>query len=357
MAQTEEGGNRATQQVFPMQVSTFPGDFYGKMVARNDFPGNFGEPTGEDSEEIELSLGLSLNGRFGVDPARAKTVALKRSSSISDFGFTPAREEETKCRVSAPSRAVPLMRTCSLPTETEDEWRKRKELQSLRRMEAKRKRSEKQLRNLKVPRDRSRENGGVEEKTGEVANGVHRREQFVKVVDEFRAMGIPNCPVPPPPAASQGSGSTGVSESENQVAATSQGVHTQARSHVDSQSSPKTEDELLATPRMITAQRSGQFNGVQTEINCNKPPVPENGANEIVRNVLENMPCVSTTGDDPDGKRIEGFLYRYKKGEEVRILCVCHGSFLSPAEFVKHAGGGDVAHPLKHIVVNPSPFL
>ncbi|KAB2610385.1 ras GTPase-activating protein-binding protein 2-like [Pyrus ussuriensis x Pyrus communis] len=238
---------------------------------------------------------------------------------------------------------------------SKDEWRKRKELQSLRRMEAKRKRSEKQLRNLKVPRDRSRENGGDEEKTGEVANGVHRREQFVKVVDQFRAMGMPNCP--PPPATSQGSGSTGVSESESQAAATSRGVHTEARSHVDSQSSPKIEDELLATPRMISAQRSGQFNGVQMEINCNKPPVPENGANEIVRNVLENMPCVSTTGDGPDRKRIEGFLYRYKKGEEVRILCVCHGSFLSPAEFVKHAGGGDVAHPLKHIVVNPSPFL
>lgn len=28
--------------------------------------------------------------------------------------------------------------------------------------------------------------------------------------------------------------------------------------------------------------------------------------------------------------------------------------FLSPAEFVEHAGGTDVAHPLRHIVVNPS---
>ncbi|MCD7459963.1 hypothetical protein HAX54_042407 [Datura stramonium] len=32
---------------------------------------------------------------------------------------------------------------------------------------------------------------------------------------------------------------------------------------------------------------------------------------------------------------------------------------LPPAEFVKHAGGADVAHPLKHIVINPnaSPLL
>lgn len=67
-----------------------------------------------------------------------------------------------------------------------------------------------------------------------------------------------------------------------------------------------------------------------------------------------DMPYVSTKGD---GQRIEGFLYRYKKGEEVRIVCVCHGLFLTPAEFVKHGGGGDVEHPLKHIVVNPFPLL
>ena len=72
--------------------------------------------------------------------------------------------------------------------------------------------------------------------------------------------------------------------------------------------------------------------------------------------MMEEMPCVSTIGSGPNGRRIEGFLYRYSKGEEVRIVCVCHGKFLSPAEFVKHAGGGSVAHPLKHIIVNtPRP--
>lgn len=80
-------------------------------------------------------------------------------------------------------------------------------------------------------------------------------------------------------------------------------------------------------------------------------------AKEVLKNVMVDMPCVSTIGNGPHGKRIEGFLYTYRKGEEVRIVCVCHGSFLSPAEFVKHAGGAEVEHPLKHIVVNPSPFL
>lgn len=80
-----------------------------------------------------------------------------------------------------------------------------------------------------------------------------------------------------------------------------------------------------------------------------------NSVKEMERNMLEEMPCVSAKGDGPNGRRIEGFLYKYRKGEEVRIVCVCHGSFLTPAEFVKHAGGGDVAHPLRHIVVNPTP--
>ncbi|RYQ96099.1 hypothetical protein Ahy_B08g091642 [Arachis hypogaea] len=48
-----------------------------------------------------------------------------------------------------------LITTCSLPTKTEEEWRKRKELQMLRRLEARRKRSKKQQRNMKAVRKKS----------------------------------------------------------------------------------------------------------------------------------------------------------------------------------------------------------
>ena len=103
----------------------------------------------EDGEvEIELDLGLSLNGRFGVDPL-AKTRLLARSSSIPDLVVNGGRTE--------------LSRTCSLPVETE-EWRKRKELQSLRRLEAKRKRLEKQ-RNVRVLREKHKAGGGGEERS------------------------------------------------------------------------------------------------------------------------------------------------------------------------------------------------
>ncbi|VVB04443.1 unnamed protein product [Arabis nemorensis] len=223
----------------------------------------------EDGEvEIELDLGLSLNGRFGVDPL-AKT-RLTRSSSTPDFVVNDRSG---------------LSRTCSLPVETEEEWRKRKELQSLRRLEAKRKRSQKQ-RNV-----REKHKAGV------------REENLL----EEGSIG------------SSGSGSSGLSELDT-----------------------------IPPPVQATTNKSMETSPSSAQ------STPENSA---VRNIIEDMPCVSTTGDGPNGKKIDGFLYRYRKGEEVRIVCVCHGSFLSPAEFVKHAGGGDVAHPLKHIVVNPSPFL
>uniref|UniRef100_A0A0A9ED70 Ninja-family protein n=1 Tax=Arundo donax TaxID=35708 RepID=A0A0A9ED70_ARUDO len=80
---------------------------------------------------------------------------------------------------------------------------------------------------------------------------------------------------------------------------------------------------------------------------------------DLRKSMMEDMPMVSSRVDGPNTRKIDGFLYKYNKGEQVRIVCVCHGKFLTPAEFVKHAGGGDVANPLRHIVVNPqaSVFL
>lgn len=84
-----------------------------------------------------------------------------------------------------------------------------------------------------------------------------------------------------------------------------------------------------------------------------KPPKPQLQSHNSLP--LPQMPYVSTTGNGPNGKTINGFLYRYTKSE-VSIVCVCHGSRFSPAEFVQHAGGTDVSHPLRHITVIPSAF-
>ncbi|KAF2325454.1 hypothetical protein GH714_028820 [Hevea brasiliensis] len=53
----------------------------------------------------------------------------------------------------------------------------------------------------------------------------------------------------------------------------------------------------------------------------------ENRGREIGTNAIEDMPCVFTIGDGPNGKRVEGILYKYGKGEEVRIMCTFISSF------------------------------
>ncbi|KAK4360712.1 hypothetical protein RND71_019664 [Anisodus tanguticus] len=263
----------------------------------------------EGEDDIELSLGLSLNGRFGVDPKRAKK--LNRSSSITNFVFSGDDSNGNGIQ-------FPLIRTCSLPVETEEEWRKRKELQSLRRLEAKRKRLEK-MKNVRVVKEYD-ENGNC------CSNGE-------------------NCL--PSSGGSQGSGSSGVTDLESQQQPV-QGPSdsTEARPPASGQS-PEREQKSVATAPETTNEKSPVILSEKTG----------KEAKEMFRSFMLNMPCVSTRGDGPNGKKIEGFLYGYKKGEEVKIVCVCHGSFLSPAEFVKHAGGGDVEHPLRHIVIDPIPLL
>lgn len=180
MAEAEE--NREKRCFSSMQMEVFSRDLLHKFMNGNN--NKFHEIPNEE-DELELSLGLSLNGRFGVDPERAKR--LKRSSSISNFVFSGGDESNGRCSFSV----GPIARTCSLPVEGEEECRKRKELQSLRRLEAKRKRMEK----LRVVKDkvdldeRPEENGGSN--NGPVGNSL---------------------PLSQGSMASQGSGSSGISD-------------------------------------------------------------------------------------------------------------------------------------------------
>ncbi|XP_052176645.1 uncharacterized protein LOC127790949 [Diospyros lotus] len=68
-------------------------------------------------------------------------------------------------------------------------------------------------------------------------------------------------------------------------------------------------------------------------------------------NVINGMPIVTTSGGHPNGKEIKGILYKFLK-EQVTIVCLCHGTFLTPAEFVKHAGGDELDNPMKLILVS-----
>ncbi|MED6126345.1 hypothetical protein PIB30_077570 [Stylosanthes scabra] len=357
------------------RMSNFPRDLLKRFMSVNHHHHGDGDAA---EQEIELSLGLSMNGRFGVDPTAKK---IKRTTSIPEFSFSkPLRDEHNNINsntnsnnqdIGGYSNNMPmpcttnLIRTCSLPTETEEEWRKRKELQTLRRLEARRKRSEKQQRNIKAMREKSNRSSSSsfsEDIVGFV-DGNNNSNLVEAALNEFSSLGRTTslstrvselglngekksggcgCGGLPPPSPSpsrgpfgspQGPGASGISESESPPGQGSRPGD--VRSPVGSDTFPTTtKDE-----------------------SSNKHSPPANKTKEIVKSLLEDMPCVSTKFDGPNGKKIEGFLYRYGKGLEVRIVCVCHGSFLTPAEFVKHGGGGDVSNPLKHIVVSQGGCL
>lgn len=212
-AAAEAEGNRGKELLFT-QISR---DLLvvNEYLNVNNLPGKFEVDNGDDGGEegVELSLGLSLNGRFGVDPKKAK-MKLMRSSSVSTlvFGGVGRGSEESHAPVVPIAAYAPLSRTYSLPTETEQEWRKRKELQSLRRMEAKRRRMDK-IKSVRVGRDKvdSEENSG--EENGSNANDSSNGQGL----DCINGNGIGNLmPSSQGSIGSQGSGSSGLSEFESQ---------------------------------------------------------------------------------------------------------------------------------------------
>lgn len=132
---------KGDQERHSSAIESFPRDLLRRLGGTR-CSGEHPDPPGEASEEVELNLnlnlnlnlGLSLGGCFELDPDAKKLI---RSSSVASFSPLP-RELEF--------HALPLtnlVRTSSLPSEAEEERRKRKQLQGLRRLEAKRKRLEK----------------------------------------------------------------------------------------------------------------------------------------------------------------------------------------------------------------------
>lgn len=385
-------------------------------IGRGDGPRREQKPRLDlETEEVELSLGLSLGGRFGLERrgeklARSSSVAsilapeevalaspaLARTSSLpvkpeSEVGKKQRLDDWSGCRGNGvevePAARLPrsgspssgssdgegqrlevniadtLMRTSSLPAGIEDEWRKRKEAQSLKRLEVKRKR---------IERRNSLTSNVSKEAAGQILEEMNARaekvESSVDVAmgnkqiggnlnhsnEKHHSNGLP--PTYQAKFTSQDSSLSGIPKMQN-----SAGKGT-PNSEVHSPS-PAIPLPTEGTNGMITTTRSSSAlavraaalgsRGEQQHIS-GRLAARAKSMGDVERIMMQEMPCVCTKGL-PNGKRVEGFLYKYRKGEEVRIVCVCHGSFLTPAEFVKHAGGGNVANPLRHIVVNPIP--
>ncbi|KAK1425741.1 hypothetical protein QVD17_21096 [Tagetes erecta] len=297
------------------------------------------DPKGSDpEEEVELNLGLSLGGRFGVDKSK-----LIRSSSIATILPVVKNDDVLGgSKTGHDGSYSGLIRTSSLPVETEDEWRKRKELQSLRRLAAKRRRSEKQKNLNRVEREEYVvAMGRVGSSVGPVYGSG--KWDFGAVTSDGSGGGGGLTPPSVPGSVESQASSVSEFECRHRQGSSTEGEaspasvqSSQERTNQDGTSSSRSKpDPAARQPRPKSENR------------------PNNKGKEIKSSTID-MPCVFTQGDGPGGRRIEGILYKYGKGEEVKIMCVCHGSFLTPAEFVQHAGGTDVVHPLKHIVVNPN---
>ncbi|GJN30705.1 hypothetical protein PR202_gb19035 [Eleusine coracana subsp. coracana] len=342
-------------------------------------------PPWVEMEEVELSLGLSLGGRFGLErraeklvrsssvaaimmpqervvapPALARTSSLPVKAEALEMGIKQGLDGWSSCRENengshgaeaaprlpgsgSPSSASsdgegqrlqdPLMRTTSLPAGLDDDFRKRKAAQSLKRHELKKKRIE---RRNSLTCNISKEAAGqiLEEINANTeklksCNEVVTRNKQNHSNDKHPVSGLP--PLHQATFASRDYVSTVTRKKHN---APFKGT-TGAKEHI-----PQADAPLLGE-------------GDQQNIS-GRAAVRAKSMGDAERIMMQEMPSVSTKGL-PNGNKVEGFLYKYRKGEEVRIVCVCHGSFLTPAEFVKHAGGGEVPNPLRHIVVNPTP--
>ncbi|KAL0408746.1 UNVERIFIED_CONTAM: Ninja-family protein AFP2 [Sesamum radiatum] len=219
----------------------------------------------EDDEGIELNLGLSLGGRFGVEKS---SMNLVRSSSVASC--LPLVGDDND--VVAPSTAAyaGLVRTSSLPVETEEEWRKRKKLQTLRRMEAKRRRSEKQ-RNLK----------GDKEVGGSVSRGKLSLEEFsYKGKGSYVGKGL------------------GAMESKRESSLLASDLESKTLEGSSVESLQEGSNHDISSSGYNTRENTSRATGDGEPIQAS----PQEGR-EIPTNSMDDMPCVFTVGDGPNGRR------------------------------------------------------
>ncbi|KAF5185066.1 Ninja-like protein, partial [Thalictrum thalictroides] len=69
-----------------------------------------------------------------------------------------------------------------------------------------------------------------------------------------------------------------------------------------------------------------------------------------------DLTWVSTTCTGPNGRTISGVTYRFDKNQ-VRIVCACHGSHMSPEEFLQHASADQQTQEDNTIISAPLSSL
>ncbi|KAF0916504.1 hypothetical protein E2562_007583 [Oryza meyeriana var. granulata] len=92
------------------------------------------------------------------------------------------------------------------------------------------------------------------------------------------------------------------------------------------------------------------------------PPAPAPQQQNLVYFLCCPPDVVTATGNGPDGRTAVGFLCRTiappaAAGDAginaTMIMCTCHGTSFTPADFLLHAGSTDVSHPERKIKAYP----
>ncbi|KAH0770024.1 hypothetical protein KY290_014005 [Solanum tuberosum] len=268
--------------------------------------------------ETEMEYWRQMNDPFSIiktaslPPMETEIEWMQRSDPFSvnrTASLPPMKTEEEWMQSNDP---FSTMRTASLPPmETEMDWKERRDLQTQMRRDAKQKRWDKLKNVIVVEENEVNETSSLPSSGGSGSQGsVGSSETGFETPQQL-------------PNQVNGTSIAGASGSSNAI--------------------PPASGTLEQMQHLIVAA-----------IEATNEQSPDFSGKEGLRNFLLKMPGVSTKGDGSNGKKTEGFLYAYKKGGEVKIVCICHGHFLTPAEFVKHAGGGDVENPLKLITIDPN---
>ncbi|KAF5459662.1 hypothetical protein F2P56_019590 [Juglans regia] len=283
--------------------------------------------------QLDLSLRLSLGGGYSE---LFKEKPITRSSSVD--GIITEKVNACESDSTLPGIFLSLQRSCSLPVDNVQGQIKLKDMQTKRRTEAQKRLVEKQRRGRAAPEEAKPSAEATvppPTPTSEVAAwavaSAARSPAFCRAIIKIKTEGFVS----------------GHRKLEDGDVAAANGAHS---SH--SLPNPMDTNPVVipgATANGISVELSKpKLENLTKKVKLSKGCYQDNGMD-----VMRQMPSVTTTGDGPNGKKIEGFLYKYTRGQ-VSIVCVCHGSFLSPAEFVEHAGGKDVKNPMKHINVFPS---
>ncbi|KAL9270307.1 Ninja-family protein AFP1-like protein [Drosera capensis] len=338
MGEANEGSSRGRMEIDNLGVEIsdqYPRDLLQTFIARN--PNQIARVKQEihdddvvDDGDVQLNLGLSLGGRFGVDKSHG---GLMRSSSVvgalsfikqDGYQFGPPRP------MVAVAAATTLPRTASLPVETEEERRKRKELQTFRRMEAKKRRSEKRSNILKE----DGEGRGNEASLGEKLERVQQCESAVNKLSVSAS--LPTWTVAGCSTAKKSEVGDGLKvkrsffsslegllaqEGSSSGSGRSQGGSSSAVPEPDRRRTQGSSTDTRVPMRTTSDIRCRSYR-MKIEDNVKQAGTGETNKIRETTTGLEDMPCVFTIGDGPNGRKVDGILYKYGKGEEIRIMCL-----------------------------------